>query len=106
MRGMRCPGGGEIRVKAEVPEGLPATVLVTVSDTGQGIPPEIREHLFTPFVTTKAPGSGTGLGLASTKALMEEVGGSIRLDSGSGPGAAFVLAFPVPRAERAGGSCC
>lgn len=100
------PRGGEIRVKAEVPEGLPATVLVTVSDTGQGIPPEIREHLFTPFVTTKAPGSGTGLGLASTKALMEEVGGSIRLDSGSGPGAAFVLAFPVPRAERAGGSCC
>lgn len=88
------PEGGEIRIRLAGPDGLPAEALVTVTDTGPGIPPEARERLFTPFFTTKPGGQGTGLGLASTKAMLEEVGGDIRLDPG--PGTTFVLRFPVP----------
>lgn len=90
------PEGGELRIALRVPETSPTTVAITVSDTGTGIPREVREKLFTPFFTTKSSGRGTGLGLASTKALMEEAGGGISLDSQKDRGTAITLTFPIP----------
>ena len=70
-----------------------------VSDTGMGISPEVVARLFTPFVTTKPPGKGTGLGLAMVGRAVRRAGGFIELESGSGNGATFRLWLPLdPRA--------
>lgn len=50
-------------------------VVITIADTGVGIPPEILPQIFEPFFTTKAVGQGTGLGLASVKGMVENYGG-------------------------------
>src|SRR6185436_924181 len=50
-------------------------VILRVRDTGRGIAPEVRAHLFEPFVTTKPPGQGTGLGLATTQCIVRDAGG-------------------------------
>lgn len=89
------PEGGELRIKAFLRDGDPGTVAIAVSDTGPGIPREVRARPFTPFFTTKGSGRGTGLGLASTRALMMEVGGDIFLEPPEGPGTTFTLVFPV-----------
>lgn len=65
---------------------------VHVIDTGPGIPPEVRERLFTPYFTTKSGGSG--LGLATSKRLVEEHGGSISVDSTPGQGTDFTIRVP------------
>jgi two-component system NtrC family sensor kinase len=83
--------GGAIRVRATADKG--ATVLL-VSDTGPGIPEELRATLFEPFVTTKPAGQGTGLGLAVTRTIMEAHGGRIDVESGMGTGTTFRLVFP------------
>ncbi|MBS1212986.1 MAG: nitrogen regulation protein NtrY [Proteobacteria bacterium] len=67
---------------------------VLLRDNGPGIPPEQVERVFEPYVTTKT--KGTGLGLAIVKKIIEEHGGSIRLDAGyQGSGAAFVIRLPA-----------
>jgi signal transduction histidine kinase len=90
------PEGGELRISLRMPEASPRTAAITVADTGPGIPREVREKLFTPFFTTKSSGRGSGLGLASTKALMEEAGGGISLKSQEGRGTTVTLTFPIP----------
>lgn len=65
----------EVRVETTFDD---ETVTVSVSDTGVGIPPELRERIFDPFVTSKDVGSGTGLGLAICRSITESLGGSIR----------------------------
>ncbi len=72
---------------------------VAVIDNGPGIPPELIEQIFEPFVTTKDPGRGTGLGLAVCARLMEGMGGTIRAENGSERGAAFRLALPGATAD-------
>ncbi len=67
---------------------------VDVVDNGPGIPPELVEQIFEPFVTTKDPGRGTGLGLAVCARLMEGMGGAIRAKNGAERGAIFHLALP------------
>jgi two-component system C4-dicarboxylate transport sensor histidine kinase DctB len=67
----------------------PETVTITVADNGPGLDAAVREHLFMPFHTTKE--SGLGLGLVISSDIAREFGGSLRLDSGNGPGAAFTL---------------
>jgi len=69
--------------------------LVRVVDTGSGMDEEVRARLFEPFFSTKAPGRGTGLGLASVKALLEQESGSIDVDSQPGLGTSFTLRFPL-----------
>ncbi len=76
---------------AEMPEGGDAWA-VHVIDTGPGMDAETAERVFTPYFTTKA--SGSGLGLPTTKRLVEEHGGAVRVHSEPGRGTDFVLLIP------------
>jgi signal transduction histidine kinase len=57
--------------------------------------PEVLARLFQPFFTTKGPNAGTGLGLASVRQLMKELGGSLGVESTPGRGSAFTLHIPL-----------
>jgi signal transduction histidine kinase len=65
---------------------------IAVTDTGPGIPPDLRERIFEPFYTTKARGSG--LGLAIARQVAESHGGTLVVTSGATGGARFVLRLP------------
>jgi len=82
------PDGGELCVAAERENG---SVVVTVSDTGQGMDAETREKCFDPFFTTKPVDLGTGLGLSTTYGIIKDHGGEIRLFSKPGAGAIFTI---------------
>ena len=68
-------------------------VEIKLHDNGPGIAPEQAERIFEPYVTTKT--KGTGLGLAIVKRIIEEIGGSIRLDMTCQPGASFLIRLPI-----------
>jgi len=68
--------------------------IVVVKDNGSGIPPENIEKIFEPFFTTKAAGEGTGLGLSVSQGIIEKLGGSIKVNSKLGKGAAFKVVLP------------
>jgi len=70
-------------------------VRLTVSDTGVGISETVRDRIFEAFFTTKQMGEGMGLGLSITNEIVEDYGGTIRIDSGIHGGTAFVLTFPA-----------
>ena len=96
------PEGGEIRIEAT---WNPGGVTISVTDTGTGIPSDQSIAVFDKFYQVgsiaKATGVGTGLGLAITKALVEQHGGAIWLDSEPGRGACFTFTIPIdlPAAE-------
>ena len=83
--------GGTIRVNATV-EG--PSVVITVSDDGGGIPPDVLPHIFDPFFTTKDVGEGSGLGLSIVHGIVERHGGQITVDSQVGQGTMFRVTFP------------
>lgn len=87
------PRGGTVTVSAHEADGR---VRITVRDTGHGIPDEMREQIFSPFVSTKKTGSG--LGLAFTQKIVELHGGTVSVRNNAGGGASFVLDLPL--AER------
>jgi signal transduction histidine kinase len=68
-------------------------ILITVSDTGVGIPKEVKTKLFTPMMTTKA--KGQGFGLAVSKRLIEAMKGTISFESEEGKGTKFIIDLPV-----------
>src|SRR6185503_10606590 len=68
-------------------------VVVSISDTGSGIPPEVRPRLFTPFFTTKPIGVGTGLGLAISHRIVTQYGGTISFESEVGKGTEFRISL-------------
>jgi CheY-like chemotaxis protein len=101
------PGGGVLTIgvgSVEIDAELAATqhdavmgryVVLTVGDTGSGIPVALRERIFDPFFTTKAPGSGTGLGLATTLSIVRGHGGFITMESQEGVGTTFRVFIPA-----------
>lgn len=107
------PGGGTITVTAtnvlldetyahlshEAPPGH--YVVLTVEDTGSGIPPEIQAKIFDAFFTTKGEGKGTGLGLATVKDIITRHNGFIHLYSEVGVGTQFKIYLPVVVGEEA-----
>ncbi|MEA5568644.1 CBS domain-containing protein [Anabaena sp. UHCC 0399] len=70
-------------------------IVVTVSDTGTGIPPELLEHIFEPFFTTKELGTGTGLGLATVLGIVKNHAGFVEVSSQVGKGTQFQVYLPI-----------
>lgn len=94
------PQGGGLAVETRRSEAEDY-VLVKITDTGEGIAPDVIDKIFQPFFTTKA--QGTGLGLSITKRLLEQMGGGICVQSETGTGATFVITLPVmPANEETG----
>jgi PAS domain S-box-containing protein len=73
---------------------------IKVSDTGAGIAPEIIGFIFDPYFTTKAPGEGTGMGLAMVHGIVKRYGGRISVDSKPGQGTLFTICLPVARKRQ------
>ncbi len=92
--------GGVIAIteKVHFMENANSYITIEVADNGPGILPEIRDRIFQPFFSTKEEGTGLGLSMASR--IVEEHGGTLRLDSESGQGARFVIKLPVGGNER------
>ncbi|MBW4549685.1 MAG: PAS domain S-box protein [Aphanocapsa sp. GSE-SYN-MK-11-07L] len=78
-------------------------VVIAVSDTGSGIPPEIRDRIFDPFFTTKAPGQGTGLGLSTILGIIKSYGGFLQVYSQVGQGSQFIVYLPTTEEIRTEG---
>lgn len=99
------PRGGQVTVQVEESclklrtgsEILPA-VRLSVTDTGHGIAPDMRDRVFEPFFTTRAGEGGTGLGLAVVKALVTDHGGTITVTSTPSIGSEFVVVLPIQSA--------
>jgi signal transduction histidine kinase len=86
------PSGGELGLQSRLLQGPPRRIEVSVRDQGAGIAEEVRARLFEPFVSTKAQ---EGLGLSIAQGILQELGGSLRYESGPG-GTTFRVEMPLP----------
>jgi PAS domain S-box-containing protein len=112
------PNGGVLRITAENVflddafarmnlEAHPGSyIVVTVSDTGTGIPPELLERIFDPFFTTKEVGKGTGLGLSTILGIVKNHGGFIEVCSKVGQGSQFKVFLPTTGNIQNEGDTC
>jgi len=88
---------GRIEITTAV-AGSGHTIIATVRDTGEGIPPDALTRIFEPFYTTKEVGKGTGLGLAIAYGIVQEHGGQIHAANHPEAGAIFTVELPAPPA--------
>jgi len=90
------PAGGRIEVTTRA---LPAEgeVEIAIVDTGRGVSPADRKHIFEPFFSTKEPGRGTGLGLFITAEIVREHKGRIEIEGDAGRGSTFRVVLPAAR---------
>lgn len=93
-------GGISVEAKVDVAGGTEYAV-ISVSDTGSGIPDSIREQVFSKFVQASQKHGGAGLGLPISKELVEMMGGTIAFDSVPGQGTTFTIRIPFRRSEQA-----
>ncbi|MCX5827870.1 MAG: PAS domain S-box protein [Deltaproteobacteria bacterium] len=85
---------GEIRVATRQENNL---IVVSISDTGVGIPDDLKERIFEPFFTTREVGQGMGLGLSTAYDIIKKHNGEITLESAVGKGSTFTIRIPVVR---------
>lgn len=90
-------GKGKIGVKTSQKNG---ELIVRISDTGKGIPDDVKPRLFEPFFTTKEVGEGTGMGLSIAYVIVEKHNGSIQVESEVGKGTTFTIRLPYKRAAE------
>ncbi|MGO4570428.1 response regulator [Microvirga sp. 2TAF3] len=90
------PGTGAIDIETSSDE---TTYTIQISDTGPGIPQDLRERIFEPFFTTKPVGAGTGLGLAIAYSVVQAHEGTITVDTGPLGGASFAVTIPRRKVE-------
>ena len=86
--------GGVLKIGART---LDERLIMTISDTGKGIPEEALPKVFDPFFTTKGEGKGTGLGLWITQGIVERHGGTVQLSSQEGKGTTVEIQLPLPK---------
>ncbi|MCX7661557.1 MAG: ATP-binding protein, partial [Candidatus Omnitrophica bacterium] len=85
---------GQITITTEYDQ-VKNEVILSVSDNGIGIDPEILEHIFEPFFTTKEVDEGTGLGLTMVYNIVQRHNGKIEVKSNKGEGTTFIIRFPI-----------
>jgi two-component system, LuxR family, sensor kinase FixL len=90
------PGGGEITITTRV---RGAYAEISIADTGEGMAPEVAANIFQPYFTTKE--KGTGVGLAVCQSIIQEHGGTIRVESTPGQGTTFTIQLPLGEAPAA-----
>jgi two-component system cell cycle sensor histidine kinase/response regulator CckA len=100
------PEGGELTLSVRVGEAtdggaLPSVAVVEVADQGTGMTDDVLARAFEPLFTTKSADRGSGLGLASVRAFVQRVGGSVHVDTAPGAGTRVMLAFPAAGVEPA-----
>jgi two-component system NtrC family sensor kinase len=103
-------GGGELTIRTRnVHIGAPSAdlaagsyVVLSVTDTGEGVPPQMLARVFEPFFTTRRPGQGTGLGLSQVYGFCVQAGGVARMESQIGRGTTVSLYLPQAVAAVAG----
>lgn len=92
------PHGGRLQVTSTAND---QAIIISVADTGMGIPPDLADRIFEPFFSTKHDGQAVGLGLAAAQNLIHRWGGRIVLDSRSSQGSTFTITLPIhARSER------
>ena len=104
--------GGTLTVREDLLEFAQATTVgdrsygagrylqLTITDTGTGMPPDVKERIFEPFFSTKAPGEGTGLGLSVVHGILKSHEAEIQVTSELGQGTTFQITFPAVLAAK------